>query len=284
MSGLSGSGLALLALAVTSTFGAAAAVDLRMLAEERAQSGRLIAALVSNLLLLAPIAWLVAHAAGLPEAVVFGVVLAAAAPAGSTGPLLAQLAGGTPATGVALFTALGVVATAAIPVVLFALGALDASAGAAALALMGTVTAQLVPVVLGLWVRQRWPGRAAGISRAAGRAGLVLLVAIIAGYVAVHGALLLEQRLTVAVAAGVVVISLMLGHLGRGLTRGERVAVSQISAIRNLSLALLLVELLRLPTHATLGVLAYGLAMYVVAGVAAAVQRRGSVKMARVQE
>ena len=283
MSGLSGSGFALLALALTSTFGAAAAVDLRMLGRERAQAGRLFAALAANLLLLAPIAWLFARAAGLPEAVAIGVTLAAAAPAGSTGPLLVQLAGGTPSTGVVLFTALGVVATVAIPFVLFTLGALDADAGTAALALTGTVTALLLPVGLGLWVRARWPGRASALSKGAARVGLVLLVAIIAGYVAAHGTLLLEQRLTVAVAGGVVGISLLLGHLGPGLTRGERVAVSQISAIRNLSVSLLLVELLRLPAHATLGVLAYGLPMYVIAGVAAAVQRRGSLKLAREQ-
>ncbi len=283
MSGLSVSGFAILVLALTSTFGAAATVDLRTLGRERAQGGRLIAALAANLVLLAPIAWVIGRAVGLPEAVAMGVVLAAASPSGSTGPLLVQLAGGTSATGVVLFTALGVVAAVVIPLVLLMLGALDADLGVAALVLAGTVTAQLLPVGLGLWVRARWPDLAPELSRVAARVGLVLLVAVIAGYIAAHGALLLEQRLGVAVASAVVGISLMLGYLGRGLTRGERVAVAQISAIRNLSLALLLVELLGLPAHATLGVLAYGLPMYAIAGVAAAVQRRGRLKLAREQ-
>lgn len=283
MNGISAGGLMLLVLAVASTFGAAAGVDLRMLEGERTRVGALLAAITANLLLLAPIAWLIARAAGLPEEVALGLVLAAAAPAGSTGPLLAQLAGGAAATGIALFTALAVVATAAIPLVLFSLGALRTGAGGAALALVGTVTAQLGPVVVGLWVRRRWPARAPAMARAASRVGLVLLVAVIVGYVAVHGALLLELGRTVAVAGGVVGLSLGLGRLGSGLTRDERVAVSQISAIRNLSLALLLVELLRLPEHAVLGVLAYGLPMYVIAGGAAAIQRRGSGQPARGQ-
>jgi BASS family bile acid:Na+ symporter len=277
MTGLSVGGIALVALAVTSTIGVSAGVDARAVLDVRSRASPLILAFAANLLLLPLAAWYLARAAGLPETVGLGLVLAAAAPAGSTGPLLAQLAGGAPAVGIALFTGLGLVASAAVPLVLLALGALEGGHGGAAVTLAGVVGAQLGPVALGMWVRRRWPSRAPSLARGASRAGLVLLVAVIAGYVSMHGARLLELRLEVAVASAVTALSLGFGGLGGGLSRRERVAVSQVSAIRNLSLALLLVELLRLPGSAALGVLAYGLPMYVIAGVAAGLQRRWGV-------
>ena len=94
------------------------------------------------------------------------------------------------------------------------------------------------------------------------RLGLLLLVVTV-GMLAVRHA---HQASATVIGAAT---STAIGRVTRG-PRARRVAIAQVSTVRNLTLALLVLSAVAAPGEAFLAVLGYGLAMYVGAGLVAA--------------
>jgi BASS family bile acid:Na+ symporter len=270
---VSATSVVLLVLAVCSTFGAAASVDAR--ARDEAVTTRAMAVILLANLAGAPlVAFALVRGLSVSSALGLGVILAAAAPGGSTGPLLALLAKGDARVAVRVFLLSSALSAVLVPAVLVGVGLVSFDPLGLLAAFGGTLAGQTVPLALGAWVRQRfhWAPTAA---RVASRAGLALLLLVIAGYLATRGALLRQtDARALGVIAGTVIATLSVGAMIPGLTRAARASVAMVSAVRNLTLALLVGELLHAPATAIVGVLLYGLVMYLLVVPAAIVMRR----------
>ncbi len=251
--------LLVFALAVVSTLAAGLAAD-----GHRAPGlppRRLAIVVAANLLALPVATWLVLRAAELDDA---ALVLTVAAPGGSTGPLLALLGRGDAQVAAVGFVALTLAGTLSA---LVATVAVDVTGLAAVVVAAGAVLATTVgPLLVGLVLRARRPARAAIWQPSLSRAGLALLLATIAALAARH--LEAARAVDAIVGATATVAAFAIGLAVPG--RAARVAVAQVSAVRNLTLALVVLAATGAPPAASLTVLGYGLGMYSVTLVAAA--------------
>ncbi len=260
--------IVVLSLSSTAAAGLAAGVapsETEPSAERRAEGkSRRGAILLANVMGLPAAAWLIAGALELGAAGV-GLVVAAAAPGGSTGPLLASLAGGDPRVAARWFFTLTTAGTFGALAVTMLLAPSGLASVARAVTLV--LATSLAPLLGAQWLARRSPRIAHKLITPLARASLVLLVALIALLVVRHHA----HASAGPIVAGAI---LVLGTSALGLVahgpRATRIAVAQVSTVRNLTLALLVLRAVGAPPEATLAVLGYGLAMYVGAGGVAA--------------
>lgn len=250
-----------LAIASTSSAGIAAGLAGKDGAIGR---GELAAVVAGNLIALPVLAWLLSS--GLGSAAGFGLIVAAAAPGGSTGPVLAVVAGGDARFAARLFVVLTVAGTA---------GALAASlvvgpGGAASVARAAVIVAAAAigPLAAGLALAARRRDLAIRLAPWLSRASLALLVVTI-GLLTVRHA---HRAALPDLAASTVIVAASLA-LGALAGRGRGLATAQVSAVRNLSLALVVVAAVGAPPEATGAVLGYGLVMYLAAGAVAIIAR-----------
>jgi BASS family bile acid:Na+ symporter len=254
----------ILALAIASTGSAGIAAG--MSGEAGAVARRELAAVVAgNLLLLPALAWLLAR--GLGAAAGFGLIVSAAAPGGSTGPLLAIFAGGDAKVAARLFVVLTVAGTAGALAATLAVGPGGAATVARA-ALIVTATA-IAPLAAGLALAARRRATAARIAPWLSRVSLALLVVTIALLTIRHA----HRTVLADLAAATVIVAASLA-LGALAGRGRALATAQVSAVRNLTLALVVVAAVGAPPEATGAVLGYGLVMYLATGAVAIAARR----------
>ncbi|MFB4269160.1 hypothetical protein [Nonomuraea sp. GTA35] len=236
----------------------------------------LTAAVLVNVVAVPAIAVLLVRLLRLDGAIAYGVVLAAAAPGGGTGALLTYHARGDLALGVSLQGTLAVLGLLAVPA--WSLAAPYAGApvgGDAGLQVVAMLLAQLIPILAGMWLRARSPGTADRVQKVSRRVADVLLVTSTL-YILITTA----DRLTTIPISGWAAFALLtllclLAYATPGLeSPSARRAVAMTTTIRNLSLALLVAGLSADAALVSLIVLAYGLVMYAVAGLALAPLRR----------
>lgn len=250
-------------LAVASTLAAGLAADAR--ARARVGAGRMALVVAANVIALPLVAYALLRVASIDAG--HGLVLAAAAPGGSTGPLLAVLGRGDAPTAAIAFVVLTLAGMAAALVATIALDV--AGLGAIAIASVVVVISSVGPLLAGLAVRARRPAIAAAWQPWIARASLALLVATIALLAIRHAAA--ARAADLAIGAIVTVLALAIG--GLAAERSARIAVGQVSAVRNLTLVLLVLAVVGAPPRETMAALAYGLSMYVVTLGAAAWSR-----------
>lgn len=264
---MTGETLLVAALAVVSTLAAGLAAGTSAPRAQRRPLGRARAALVvvANVIALPGLAWALTSLIDVSGAA--GLVLCAAAPGGSTGPLLAVVAGGDAALAARWFIGLTVAGTASGFVVLSVLAprGLDGLARAAIIVAAFAV----VPMLSGAVIGRRWPARGAALTPWLARLGLALLLATVGVLAVRHGHTATPAAL--GCAAVVVSASLAIGLAGR--TRAERLALAQVTAVRNLTLALLALAAIDSAPAATAAVLSYGLVMYGITGAIAVAAR-----------
>ena len=253
------------ALSIASTLSVGLSVD-PTAGVGRLERGPLAAVLAVNVLALPLLALLLHGGLGLGLAGA-GLLVAAAAPGGSTGPLLAVAAGGDATTAARLFAIATVVGTAGALVATLALE--GTGLGSLARAGLLVALASLAPLGLGVLVRAHRPAWAQRLAPWLSRVSLVLLVLTVAGLAIRHGSTASASDL--AVASLVVAASFAPALLVHG--RARRLAVAQVSATRNLTLALLVLAALDAGPRATMAVLGYGLVMYLATGAVAVVAR-----------
>jgi len=257
--------LLVVALSVTSTFAAGLAVD-RVDAPAAISARRMAAIVLASGVVLPLVAlaidrWLALGVAGV------GLVIASAAPGGSTGPLLAVVARGNASTAARLFIVATLFGTVSAIAVILALDAFDPRLIGRAAVLV--TAASLVPLALGVGLRRWRPRWARALGPSTARLGMVLLVATVALLCVRH--IHRADAIDLLVSAVLVLLSLAPALFVRG--RAHRIAVAQVSTAHNLTLAMLVLAALGAPPRATLAVLGYGLVMYIAATVLAVVAR-----------
>ncbi|MFB4294654.1 hypothetical protein ACBI99_43960 [Nonomuraea sp. ATR24] len=236
----------------------------------------LAAAVLVNVVVVPAIAVLLVGLLSLDGAIAYGVILAAAAPGGGTGALLTYHARGDLALGVSLQGALAAAGLLSVPAWSLAAPYEGAPVGGDAdLQVMAMLLAQLIPIAAGMWLRARSPGAADRVQKVSRRVADVLLVTS-----TLYIVFTTADRLTAIPASGWAAFALLtLLSLAAYATPGldspaARRAVAMTTTIRNLSLALLVAGLSADAALVSLTVLAYGLVMYAVSGLALAPLRR----------
>ena len=229
----------------------------------------LVPALAANLVGVPLVAVGVAAALALDGAVRTGLLLAAASPGGGTGALLSLQARGDAAHAVVLQGLLAVLALGVTP--LWVGGATDGIPLAPVV--LGLLLLQLGPLLGGAALRSRRPAAAARVHPVARRTADLSLALLVVGLLVTE---LDEVRRTGAVglAGMAVVVAVSLAAVVLPGAPAVRRATSMTTAVRNLSLALLVARSAPAPDATALVVLTYGLVMYLMAVAAAAVLRR----------
>ena len=230
------------------------------------QAWAFVATLAVGLVGIPVLAWLVVHALALPEAVAVGVLLVAAAPGGSLGLKLVDLADGDVALGLGLFFVIALIAPFSVPFTAALLvGAHGTSLSIDALPLVLTLLMiQLVPLVISLLVARLAPQPARRLGAFATTATTVLLVALVATALTIN----LDDVLAIGPTGVVAFLILIGGALLGGWLLGRRqpgtaTAIGLLSAQRSTSLALLIATSLGIPA-VTGAVVAGGLILLVV--------------------
>ena len=198
---------------------------------------------VLNLVVVPGLAVVALTQAELPQAVAVGVLLCAASPGGPTGPLFAMQARGDVAAAVVALIALAGVSVVTAPLTIsWALGlstAVDASALIGPM--IGTlVAAELLPLVVGMALRRWRRALAERLADPMNKAANLLLLAVLLGLLATKGGVLFEIG-ALGVGLSILLVLLNLG-VGALATREapQRRAYVMVTAVRNLSLALLI--------------------------------------------
>jgi BASS family bile acid:Na+ symporter len=211
-------------------------------------------------------AWLLVRALGLPEPVAIGVLLVAAAPGGSLGLKLVDLARGDVALGLGLFFVIALIAPFSVPLTATALiGTGSSGLTIDTLPLVITlITIQLVPLAVALLVARVAPRPARRIGQLATTAttvllGLLIAVALIANF---------DETLAIGPLGVLAYVILIVATLVAGLLLGRdrptiARAIALLSAQRSTSLALLIATALDVPA-VTGAVVAGGLLLLVV--------------------
>lgn len=258
-------GVLILALSVASTVSAGVSAGI---AEREARlGGRAAIVIGANLLALPLLAWLLGRAAGLGAAGA-GLVIAAAAPGGSTGPLMAVVAGGDARAATRLFLMLTLAGTAGALAATIAVDAGGVAAVARAAAIV--LAASVAPLLAGFALGTRRRALGARLAPWLSRLSLLLLVATIGLLAARH----LHTATAPALGLGAVLVVASLAIGLAATPRAARLATAQVSAVRNLTLALVVLAAVDAAPEAIAAVLSYGLVMYIGTGVVAVVARR----------
>lgn len=198
-------------------------------------------ALVANLVLVPALVLGLCELLALSAGTRMGLLVCAAAPGGPTGPMFTRLARADLGFGTSLQVLLSVLALMSAPLTLELLGR---HGGASIVWPMARTLAvfQLLPLVLGMLVRQRRPAWADRLGPPMGTLANALLLLVVLGLLATRGQELLGQGLAVHAAfIALVVLPLLPGLAWPAVAlRPTLVAAGLVTTVRNLSVALLL--------------------------------------------
>ncbi|OJF12170.1 hypothetical protein [Couchioplanes caeruleus] len=256
-------------------------VDLAGLRRVLRQPAPVVVAVSANAVVMPGLALLLLGAVDVSGPAAIGVLLAAAAPGGGSGALLAHHARADAASAVSLQAVLALAGLVILPFWLtiaeahLHLGLAALPTGGAVLLVVGSLAGQVVPLAVGMWLRERRPALAARVHAVARRTADVLLAGIVLWSLVANLHRLGDVPpaayavIAVVVAAGLVTYASpgLGGAAGRG-------AVAMTTTVRNLFLALFVAAFAPDAAQVILTVLAYGLVMYVAAVAAIAPMRR----------
>ena len=203
--------------------------------------GVLALALVANLVLVPALVVGLGELLALPDGARMGLLVCAAAPGGPTGPLFTRIARADLGFGTSLQVLLSVLALVSAPLTLELLG----RPGHESLVWpMVTTLAvfQLLPLGLGMLLRQLRPGWADRLGGPMGKLANALLLLVVLGLLVTQGQVLLAQGIGVHVAfVALVVAPLAIGVVWpAGALRPTMLALGVVTTVRNVSVALLL--------------------------------------------
>lgn len=226
------------------------AIGLRTRPEEFAEIGRRPGALVLmlgvNVAIVPALVLALTTALALPSEITVGLAICAAAPGGPTGPLFAAQARGHLATAVTSMVMLSLLSVVTAPTALaLTLGAsstIDSDAiGALVWPMIRTLAGfQLVPLVAGMMMRRLRPALSERIALPMTRIANVLLLVVIVGLLVMKGRVLADVGvIALLTAAGLVPVCMALGFAIPG-PADQRRSFAMVTAVRNISLALLL--------------------------------------------
>lgn len=228
---------------------------------------KLVAAtLVMNFALLPLVALALVMVLRLPAGEASGVLLTAAAPGATMTTLLSRNARADVPAAVGLLlllVCLSVFLTPLLASTLFAAASLADVTLRAPGAIFSLVAYQLLPLMLGMWVRKQNVVRADAMEPVIARIATVILITVIVGFTIAKASLIPEMGIrVVSVILVYVLISTAVGLLW-GRTRKLKVASSFATGAQNIALATLLAERY-LDERGLMAVLLFGLLTYLV--------------------
>lgn len=159
-----------------------------------------------NLLLISPLlAFVVATLWDLPPALAVGLVLLGASPGGTTANLLTHLARGDTALSVTMTAVSSLAAVITVPLYLtLAIDHFGADLDQD-VSMIGVVVRvfliTIVPLSIGMWLRQRWPTRAVELEPRVRRLALIAFILVVAGAVIDEWETIVDNFGSVAAAA-----------------------------------------------------------------------------------
>jgi BASS family bile acid:Na+ symporter len=253
--------VAVQALNISLMFSLGLELDRGRLVQAAKRWGLLSGVTALNFLVVPAIAFALRHWLPIEASVGAGLLLAAVAPGGGTGTLLTRLARGNLELSVIL---LGIFTALAVPIVpalaLFALGDGETTISLGGM-LRTLLVFQLLPLAVGMGVRAAKDTWAATANRVAKPVSNVIFGGLVVGLLATRGHLTVQVGAMGLVAiVGTVIPSLGLAALIPA-GRSDRAALALTTAVRNLSLALL-ISTSFFDDLTTITVLTYGLVMY----------------------
>jgi len=231
------------------------------LARVRHQAQPLGLALFANLVVVPLVCLAVALAIGAPPAVTTGIVLCGAAPGGASGPLFASVARTDVPFAVALMVVLSALSVFTAPLTLgLLLAGAKVDAGALVWPMMQMLMLlQLAPLAVGIAIHAAHPVFAVQLARPVSQFANGLLLLIILGLLIGEGGALGDVGfLTVVACIGLVAMNLGLGVVVSPVP-ATRWAASFATAVRNLTLALLVATTWFPDPMTNAAVLTYGL-------------------------
>jgi predicted Na+-dependent transporter len=196
-----------------------------------------------------------------------GFLLCMAAPGGGTGSLLTYCAKGNISFSITLMFLLTVVSLIATP--LWMVFAAPANNGESPwLAVIPMVTTlgvyMVIPLVMGLAIRKRWPFIARSLVKPVTRLSMIMLVLLVVGYLAIKGNQIADGGLTLIVLSVASACAALAGGMTTIPRVGLRRSLGFTSSVRNVTLAILLASTSYPDPRTMLAVLAYGLAQYII--------------------
>lgn len=203
-------------------------------------------ALVVQLLILPPVAFGLIHLFGLGGLLAVGVMLLAASPGGSTASLFSHLFRGDVALNISLTAINSVLAVVTLPIVTnLAIGYFaddDMQLGMQFGKVVQVFAIVLVPVVLGMLVRAKWPKVAEAADRPVRILAVVLLIVLAVGALVSERELAAEYFGSVGAVVGLFcLLSLTAGYVAARMARldqGQAMASSMEIGIHNTTLAM----------------------------------------------
>jgi BASS family bile acid:Na+ symporter len=216
-----------------------------------------------NAVLVPALAVGLAHSFGLRPALAMGLVLVATSPGGPTGGLYTINAGADVSSAALLLAGLLLASAALVPLTVASYGE---QLGADAALVLGTIAVyQLLPLAVAVGLRRLAPAAGPWLARVTAALSNVLLVTVVVMLVARHGELVLTSAASALLPSVLLVTAcLVLGYRGDG--RPMRRAMSLVSGVRNISLALLIARAHFPDPATTAAVLAAGLVSIVLPG------------------
>ena len=227
------------------------------------------AALLANILLfplLTGVAVAVMHP---PEALATGMLLVAAAPGGPTSALFTRLAEGDLGFATATMVLLGLVGLVSAPLTVSLLMGVQGSADLIWPMSKLLAIYQIFPLVLAMAVRARAPDLASRAARPMGLVANLILLCILVALVAQRGRLLFDVSSGLHLVMVGLLIPLIAPTLWSRDPGGRLRAAGLVTAIRNISVALLLSRAFFADLGADLGVMIWGFWMMVLPAAAA---------------
>lgn len=235
-----------------------------------------------NLVLISPLlAFTVAELFGLPAGLAVGLVLLGASPGGTMANVLTHLARGDTALSVTMTAISSLAAALTVPLFL-TLGSrhFDAEAIVGDVAMGGIVLrvflVTVVPVLLGMWIRDRWPERTIAARPTVAKVSLVLFLGVVGGAVIAEHEKALDNLGEVALAAlalnvAAMTVSFTVSKLAR-LDDRRATAISLELGVHNASLAIAVGA--SLSPVLTIPAAVYAMFMFITGGLFAATMHR----------
>jgi BASS family bile acid:Na+ symporter len=235
-----------------------------------------------NLVLISPLlAFTVAELFGLPAGLAVGLVLLGASPGGTMANVLTHLARGDTALSVTMTAISSLAAAITVPLFLeLASRHFDAEAIVGDVAMGGIVLrvflVTVVPVLIGMWIRDRWPERTIAARPTVAKASLVLFLAVVVGAIVAEHEKALDNLGEVALAAlalnvAAMTVSFTVSKLAR-LDDRRATAISLELGVHNATLAIAVGA--SLATVLTIPAAVYAMFMFVTGGLFAATMHR----------
>lgn len=221
-----------------------------------------------NCLILPCLAFYLTWALELTEEFRMAILLCAISPGGTSGAIFVMRSNGNPFVGGLLILGLNTIGSILIPIVVyFSINAMVEST----LSVIGNlfligIGMQAFPLMLGIWIRKNLNLNHISISKVLSKlANVILFITIILITIEHYSALLHLQWEIIFAISMLAIFASNSGILFFKYPMKIQSSISAVTGIRNLTIALILVEFLWKDTSISIGIMLYGAIMYVVA-------------------